>query len=170
MSGPATLPAVRSKHGIWLRFLCWHREIPKGWYNSTFPRGHSTDLTLFFKATLKPEGSKMLFPRLTCLSYLRIWVRGPLLDWGFQSATGLYCHTSPCGRLLIDTRELIKQRWRTRRQERQKSNRFRPTLKTTTLHAHRAFLYISSPNFTFCWGRDRRQRLSLSFPERWYSL
>ena len=79
--------------------------------------------TLFFKATLKPEGSKMLFSRLACLylsqdlgerapACLRIWI-------------GLYCHTSPCGRLLIDTRELITQRRRRRRREQQKSNRFR---------------------------------------------
>ena len=157
-------------------------------------------------------------------------MRGPLLAWGFQSATGLYCHTSPWGSLLIecfhswgqhlckfigtkgsvcirkefnsqrivlghqhgrrfivlghqyghrdvmwkhsvDTRELIKQRRRRRRREQQKSNRFRPAQKTTTLHALRAFLYISSPslhdynvkvpNFTFCRGRERRQRLSL---------
>ena len=131
--------------------------------------------TLFFKATLKPEGSKMLFSRLACLylsqdlgerapACLRIWI-------------GLYCHTSPCGRLLIDTRELITQRRRRRRREQQKSNRFR-LAKQQLCTRIALFLYISSPslhddnmklpNFTFCRGRERRQRLSFSFPELWY--
>ena len=52
--------------------------------------------------------------------------------------------------------------------------------KATTLHVYVAFLYISLlslhdynvrvPNFTFCRGCERRQGLSFSFPELWYSL
>ena len=29
---------------------------------------------------------------------------------------------------------------------------------------------VKVPNFTFCRGRERRRRLSFSFPELWYSL
>ena len=57
-----------------------------------------------------------------------------------------------------------KQRRRRRQRERQKSNRFQQFGKTTTLHVHHAFLYISlqslynydvkMPNFTFCGGRE----------------
>ena len=52
--------------------------------------------------------------------------------------------------------------------------------KTTTLHVYQAFFYISLPSlhdynvkvpdFTFCRGRERRQWLSFSFAELWYSL
>ena len=67
----------------------------------------------------------------------------------------------------------LKQRQRRRQRERQKG-------KTTTLHVHHAFFCISLlslhdynvkvPNFTFCRGRERRRRLSFSFPEFWYRL
>ena len=59
----------------------------------------------------------------------------------------------------------LKQRRRRRQRERQKSNRFRIS-KTTTLHVHQAFLYISlpslhdydveMPNFTFCGEREHK--------------
>ena len=59
----------------------------------------------------------------------------------------------------------LKQRRRRRQRERQKSNRFRIS-KTTTLHVHQAFVYISlpslhdydvkMPNFTFCGEREHK--------------
>ena len=77
----------------------------------------------------------------------------------------------------------LKQRRRRRRRqrERQKGNRFRSAKQQLTLaRVHHAFFCISLlslhyynvkvPNFTFCRGRERRQRLSFSFPELWYSL
>ena len=52
--------------------------------------------------------------------------------------------------------------------------------KTTTLHVHHAFLYFSLPslhdynvkvpNFTFCRGRERNQRLYFYSLELWYCL
>ena len=66
-----------------------------------------------------------------------------------------------------NNRGLKQRRW-WRQRERQKGN------KITTLHVHHAFFCISLlslqnynvkvPNFTFCRGRERRQRLSFSFP------
>ena len=51
--------------------------------------------------------------------------------------------------------------------------------KTTTLHMHHAFLYISLPSlpdynvkvpeFTFCRGRGHKTTTFFSFPELWYS-
>ena len=70
-------------------------------------------------------------------------------------------------------RELIKQRRQRRQRERQKSNRL--IGKTTTLHVHHAFFYISlpylhdydvkMPNFTFCGGREHKKTISFFF--RW---
>ena len=69
----------------------------------------------------------------------------------------------------------LKQRRRRRQRQRERQKG-----KTTTLHVHHAFFCISLlslhdynvkvPNFTFCRGRERRRRLSFSFPELWYSL
>ena len=51
--------------------------------------------------------------------------------------------------------------------------------KTTTLHVHHAFLYISLPSlpdynvkvpeFTFCRGREHKTTTFFSFPQLWYS-
>ena len=51
--------------------------------------------------------------------------------------------------------------------------------KTTTLHVHHTFLYISLPSlpdynvkvpeFTFCRGREHKTTTFFSFPELWYS-
>ena len=40
------------------------------------------------------------------------------------------------------------------------------TVSLPSLHDYQR----KGPNFTFCRGRERRQRLSVSFPELWYSL
>jgi len=75
----------------------------------------------------------------------------------------------------------LKQRRRRRQRERQKSNRFRLTkqqfctcislfwtISLPLLHDY----FVKVPNFTFCWGRERRRTTFFFFsvPELWYSL
>ena len=73
----------------------------------------------------------------------------------------------------------LKQRRRRRQRERQKGNMFRSTKQQLCTYITRFFCIsllslhdynVKVPNFTFCRGRERRRRLSFSFPELWYSL
>ena len=81
---------------------------------------------------------------------------------------------------VIGNKRELKQQQRWRQQERQKSNWFRMAKQQLCTCMHHAFLYISLPwlhdynvkvpNFTFCRGRERGQRLYFSLPELWNSL
>ena len=60
-----------------------------------------------------------------------------------------------------------------------KANMFRSTKQQLCTYITRFFCIsllslhdynVKVPNFTFCRGRERRRRLSFSFPELWYSL
>ena len=80
--------------------------------------------------------------------------------------TDATCNIQQCCELLASNREL-RQRRRGRQRERHKIS------KTTTLHVHHTFLYISLPslhdydvklhNFTFCGGRDWHKTTNLFF-------